>query len=264
MIATKTTRRTPRQSSRPARGEAMATAAAPDDARERANAAQARSPGDVVVTPQGRMIVTPARALIPEAQFQAMTRRTPQLSQPAVQVSRETQRLRKLIGSIESLVEAEPNGTNRRRAMRPVFLQAVLDQMRAGVKITADEAVAPLRVLEDPITPKTIIVSVELGAEWIARGKALGWKREEAEGKAASSAVDWVGKLYPEKAAKLAAHARVVRNAVCAWARGAGRPTKGGYQGSKWDAIAALCKLAGIHDHGSETIQKAWQRSGPK
>jgi hypothetical protein len=214
---------------------------------------------EVVISDGQRMVRTPAGGLIPEAQFFAMTHPPIEPPRPPAPVASPAhQRLRKLIGSIEALVEAEPNGITKRRKMDPIILRHVADEIDAGA-----ERPNPVPHI-GALTSVGVIVAVELGAEWIARGKALGWTPKEGEKRAVSAVAEWVGKFHPDQAAKVAAQPDLVRNAVRAWARGNGRPTKGEYRGSKWDAIAELCKVASIRDHEPETIKKAWQRSEQK
>lgn len=232
-----------------------------NDASQGANAQQqqaAAEPGIVIVEGQ-RMVRAPAGFLIPESQFLAMTQPPREPPRPPAPIaSPAQQRLRKMIDAIEAVIETEPNGTGRRRKIDPIFLQEAVDRMKAG----ADRPDPMPHV--GALTSVHVAVAVELGAEWIARGKALGWAPKEGENRAVSAVAEWVGKFHPEQAAKVAAQPGLVGNAVRAWARGSGRPTKGEYRGSKWDTVAELCKVAGIRDHEPETIKKAWQRSEHK
>lgn len=100
-------------------------------------------------------------------------------------------------------------------------------------------------------------VAVEIGSEWLNRVP-------NDENLAISKVVYLIGVFHPEKAAKMVNHDDEIRNAIHAWKRGTGRPGKGEYKGSKWDAIAKLCKLVGIRDRDPATIKKAWQRSEKK
>ena len=240
----------------PARAsEAQAAASMPRNAK---SAAQAQRP-EVVISGGQRMVRTPAGGLIPETQWQAMTHPPREPARPPVPtVSPARRRSQNLMESIEALIEAEPNGVTRRRKMDPIIFRHVAVEMEAGAG--RPDPVPHIGAL----TPVGVAVAVELGAEWIGRGKALGWTPKEGENRAVSAVAEWVGKFHPEQAAKVAAQPGLVRNAVRAWARGSGRPTKGEYRGSKWDAVAELCKVAGIRDHEPETIKKAWQRSEHK
>ena len=202
---------------------------------------------------------SPAGGLIPEAQFLAMTQPPIEPPRPPPPVaSPAQQRLRKLIGSIESLIEAEPDGHTRRRKMDPIILRHVADEIDAGA-----ERPNPVPQI-GALTPVGIAVAVELGAEWIGRGKALGWTSDEAEKRAVAAVAEWLGKFHPEKATKVAAHPDEIRIAIRAWLRGKGRPAKGEYQGTKWDALANLCQVAGIGGPDKEALKQAWKRSERK
>jgi hypothetical protein len=142
--------------------------------------------------------------------------------------------------------------------MDPIILRHVADEIDAGA-----ERPNPVPQI-GALTSVGVAVAVELGAEWIARGKALGWKPDEAEKRAILAVVEWLGTFHPVQAATVSADHTVTRNAVLAWARGSGRPARGEYQGSKWDAVADVCKVAGVREREPEAIKKAWQRSERK
>jgi hypothetical protein len=247
---------------------------------------------EIVDTPQGRMVRAPAGQLIPETQFLAMT--TLPVPPSDEQLEAERQRLgwgkpiprevmRTLARDIvdfhfnpdhplrqptfdEKVIAAGPDGDSRRHKAETLAVEQIAAAMRAG-------ATRPSALPQVPraLSPVHVVVAVEIGSDWIDQARVLYPRagRRCRERFAASKVLYSISVFHPERAEELKGHIDDVINAIRAWRRRAGRPVKGEYKGSKWDAIAKLCKIVHVpaaarDDRAAATIKKAWERSETK
>jgi hypothetical protein len=280
----KPTRPKPRQAKRP-RATAQQAAGKGNDASHSGNEPRERAEPEIVDTPQGRMVRAPAGQLIPEAEFVAMT--TPPVPPSDEQLEAERQRLglgkpipREVMRTLdrdivdfhfnpdhplrqptfdERVIAAGADGYSRRREAETLMFEQIAAAMRAGAsRPSSIPAVGGLSTVH-------VVVAVEIGSDWLDR--VFGRRATGVRSRwnvAVSKVLYSIAVFHPEKAAKLAEHPKEIRTAIRAWRRGAGRPRKGEYQGSKWDAIDTLCEFVGIPEHDKAAIEKAWQRSETK